>query len=156
MKESKTRDHPTPLDLECKIELFECSYCGGDAGVVEQSGQMFRAQCLATCGASWPWRETEKDARADVTPWLVRVGPTLRHTSVRFMGREVSKLTALSIDCPLEDVGTLTLEVLTLDGVTIEWADGAPIDLKRISLREEIEKARQARADKETKANDQS
>ena len=115
-----------------------CNHCGTEIMIEigEEDSSHRRAKCPnEDCGMTWPWRQSEEDARKDVTPWLVRIGPLLRHSEVWYQGQRVRKIRALKFDAGLEDVSALSIEVVLLDGVTIEGADGTPVDLKRIDFR---------------------
>lgn len=65
--------------------------------------------------------------------WLVRVGPTLRGAWIFYRGEKVKRVRSLRLESSFGDATVLTLTVYALDGVTIEGAEGLPVDIEQIA-----------------------
>ena len=79
------------------------------------------------------------NARLEPSPppeWLIRVGPTIRDTSIFYRGEKIKGARRLRLESGFDDASILTLTVYTLDGVTIEGAQGLPADLECLTLRD--------------------
>ena len=56
--------------------------------------------------------------------WLIQLGPLLRKSGVWYKGERIRKIRSLKIEAGLDDVSLITLQVVNMEGITIEGADG--------------------------------